>query len=195
MKRVILLGCGGHARSVASTLVDNDPNVQIIFIDDNAGEDEYILGFPVVRCFDPAGEHLHVAIGDNLEREKLSSGNETVRVISNRAIIQTEAEIGAGSFVGVLAYVGPRASIGKGCIINTACVVEHDSRVGDFSHISVHTTVAGYCVIGRRCFVGAGAVIRDHVSIGDDVIVGAGAVVVSDIAEPGVYTGCPAKRF
>jgi serine acetyltransferase len=33
------------------------------------------------------------------------------------------------------------------------------------------------------------------VRIADDIVVGAGAVVLDDLAEPGVYAGVPARRL
>ena len=46
--------------------------------------------------------------------------------------------------------------------------------------------------IGSRVSIGSNATILP-VSICDDVVIGAGAVVTSDITEPGIYAGNPAK--
>jgi len=43
--------------------------------------------------------------------------------------------------------------------------------------------------------LGAGATVRDGRCIGDDIVIGAGAVVVSDLIQPGVYVGVPAKSL
>jgi len=47
--------------------------------------------------------------------------------------------------------------------------------------------------VGDHCFIGARAVLTGGVKIGDGVVVAAGAVVVRDCLEPGVYAGVPAK--
>jgi UDP-N-acetylbacillosamine N-acetyltransferase len=83
--------------------------------------------------------------------------------------------------------------VGQGVIINTGAIIDHETSVGDFSHISVGATLAGRCRVGHRVMVGVGASVRDGCSIGDDIIVGVGSVVVSDLLEPGVYLGLPAK--
>ena len=40
--RLRIIGCGGHARSIADVAVSNDPTIQIVFYDKNAEIDEKI---------------------------------------------------------------------------------------------------------------------------------------------------------
>jgi acetyltransferase-like isoleucine patch superfamily enzyme len=42
--------------------------------------------------------------------------------------------------------------------------------------------------------VGAGATVIQYVSICQECVVGAGAVVIKDISEPGIYVGNPARK-
>ena len=47
--RYLIYGCGGHSRSVCNVLLEiEEENPEIVFIDDNARDDEKIWGFPVV---------------------------------------------------------------------------------------------------------------------------------------------------
>src|SRR5262245_5867120 len=85
------------------------------------------------------------------------------------------------------------ASIGR-ATINTHALVEHECSVGSYSHIAVNATIAGRSKVGDHVFVGAGATVIDGVHIADRVTVGAAATVVMNIAEPGTYVGCPARR-
>jgi serine acetyltransferase len=50
-------------------------------------------------------------------------------------------------------------------------------------------------VIGDCVYIGTNAVIREGVHICDGVTIGAGAVVLNDITESGVYAGVPAKKI
>ena len=69
----------------------------------------------------------------------------------------------------------------------------NDTRL--FSTVDLATSLAGGVTLGRRCWVGIGACIIEGIKIADDVVIGAGAAVVEDITEPGVYVGVPARRI
>ena len=64
-----LLGCGGHARSIADVILANDSEANIIFVDNAARDGEIILGFPVVRDAPTEARAFVPAIGDNEQRE------------------------------------------------------------------------------------------------------------------------------
>lgn len=207
MKRIAIIGCGGHARSAADIIMDSFPCCEISFYDENAAAGEHILnkyeksGVPVypLEALESTDTALFIAIGDNKQREEYSEKYGTygniASVISKRAYISPFAKTGQGCFVGHGAHIGPEALVGDYAIINTAAVVEHEVMIGAFSHISVKAAVCGRCRIGRNVFVGAGAVIRDNIKICDNVTIGAGAVVVKDITSPGIYAGVPAVRL
>ena len=59
--------------------------------------------------------------------------------------------------------------------------------------MSVGAHVAGMVSIGRETWIGAGATIKNCIHITGKCMIGAGAVVVSDITQPGTYFGIPAK--
>jgi len=200
-KTLVIHGCGGHARSVASA-VKGQWNV--VFVDANARPGEIILGCPVFRSTDqvPGAERAahHVALGLLAEKKALfeslrDEGVSLPVLIAPDAVIAEGAEIGDGTFVGIGAYVGPNARIGANTIVNTHAVVEHDVVVGDHTHISINAAVAGYSRIGSEVMIGAGATVIDKLRVGDRIVVGAGAAVVRDLTEPGTYVGVPAKRL
>ena len=197
-----IIGCGGHARSVADVLLDMEPDCKITFWDDNAKLNEKIYlhdrKFDVFNYKDlKNSDKIFVAIGDNRIRNKISNERriESKNIISQHAYVSRSAMMSTGNFIGNGAYVGPQVKIGNGNIINTHAVVEHESVIGDFCHISVNSTVCGRCKIGSNVFIGAGATVIDKITICNNVIVGANCVVTRDIAEPGVYVGCPVQRI
>jgi acetyltransferase-like isoleucine patch superfamily enzyme len=49
--------------------------------------------------------------------------------------------------------------------------------------------------VGSFSMIGAGATVIQGRKIVAGCVVGAGATVVSDLAEPGVYAGTPARRI
>lgn len=187
-----LLGCGEHARSVADVICDNAPKARILFVDAAARPEERIYGFEVISQLPADALNICPARGDNRIRQELAEGLDLASVVSLRARVSPYAHLDSGVFIGCGAYVGPSAKVGRGSIVNTHAIVEHSSVVGAFCHIAPNATICGSCHIGDGAFIGAGVIVKDRIRICAGVTVGAGAVVVSDITQPGIYVGCPA---
>lgn len=194
-QQLVLLGCGGHARSVADVALFNTPNLRLLFVDENARDNETIWGFSVVKHLPKDATDIHIAFGSNEARERLYVEHNPKSVISKKAHFGKNTTIGKGCFIAHLAYVGPDVTVGNTTILNTACVVEHEVRIGNFCHIAPNTTICGRVTIGDSVWVGVGGIIKEGVTIADNVTIGAGAVVVADITEAGTYVGVPAKRL
>jgi UDP-N-acetylbacillosamine N-acetyltransferase len=195
---LVLLGFGGHARSVADVALTAG-YTQLWFVDDNAAEGERFLEFPVRKFMPRQGDWSYIpCAGDNRRREaqirELIEANLPIAtIISPTATIGHGATVGQGSFIGHHAHIGPLAKVGKACIVNTGGIVEHDCAVGDCVHVSVNSILAGRSSLGDRVFLGAGAVVIDGISVTSDVTIGAGGVVAASIEAPGTYAGVPAR--
>lgn len=196
---LLIFGFGGHARSVAEVAMAFGI-VDFCFVDINARENEFFLGFPVIKQWDgdlPEGWLAFSAVGDNFLRKQDCERIKTLgwplaSLIAPSAIIGVGSTIAEGCMVAHNAYIGPMASIGSASIINTGAIVEHECKIGNFVHVSVNTTVAGRSAIGDYSFIGAGATVIDSIIICEDVTVGAGSLVIRNIDRPGVYFGSPA---
>ena len=200
--RIIIFGCGGHARSVANAIREIDDQTEILFVDNNVKENEIILGFRTEQGYDiEENDKYIIAVGDNMVRSRLyhkirkAGRGCCISVISVRALIGKEADVGNGTFVAHNAYLGPQSKAGIDTIINTGSIIEHEAVIGNHTHIAPNVTVCGRSKIGNYVFCGAGSTIIDKVNICDGVTVGAGAVVVKDITEPGIYVGVPARKI
>ena len=199
-RKLLILGFGGHARSVADVALACGYD-ELVFVDEHARDGENFLGHPVTADIDPyVGQDwvLFPAAGDNRKREAQcftawELGFTIATLLSPKASIGAGASISAGCFVGHHAHVGPMARLGRACIINTGAIVEHECLVGDFCHVSVNAAIAGRSRLGDYSMLGAGATIIDQVLVGNDVLIGAGAVVCRSIEIPGTYVGVPAK--
>lgn len=194
-----IIGCGGHARSVADILLSSTPNTSIVFIDSSARANEFILGYPVLRNKSISKEEqTFIAIGDNQERYDYflkNTGHHYINIISSKAYISPFAKIQTGIFIGNFVHIGPEASIGQFTILNNGAIIEHEVTIGEFSHIAPNVAISGRCHIGNHVFVGVGATIKNNVRVCSNVIIGAGATVIHDIIEPGTYVGTPAKKI
>jgi len=189
---LVIMGCGGHARSVADVALDLGV-AELRFVDASARAGEAILGFPVSDRIPAAVEGWQgmPASGDGATRRKqvdelAQRGFPIATLIARDAYVSRAARVGPGAFVAHGAHVGPEAVIGDGAIINTGAVVDHESEVGAYGHVSVNAVVAGRCRIGVEVMIGAGAVVIDGISIADYVL-------VEDLTARGTYAGNPAR--
>lgn len=198
---LLILGFGGHARSVAD--VARDLGIaEMAFVDPGARAGQAFSGFPVFGAVPeplPPGWTVFPAAGDNAVRQRQVEGAAAQGLlmeplISRRAYVGLGATVLPASFIAHHAHIGPMATIARGALINTGAIVDHDSRVGEFTHIAVNATIAGGCNIGSLVFIGAGATVIHNVDIVNGVTVGAGSTVIDDITEPGVYVGSPVRR-
>jgi sugar O-acyltransferase (sialic acid O-acetyltransferase NeuD family) len=198
MEMIIIYGCGGHARSVADVLLSIDSGASMIFVDQNAEENEKIMGIDVKAFFDLKTEHYFVAIGDNNKRKikfnEIKSDN-LISVISSQAYVSRTAAVSPGCFVGNFCHIGPQTEIGLNTIINTASIVEHEVKIGKYCHVSSNVTIAGRSILGDFVFLGTGSIVKDNISICSNVIIGAGSTVITNILIPGTYVGTPAKKI
>ena len=198
MKRLLIIGAGGHGK-VAADIARLNGYQEIAFLDDNpevrrCGEYPVIGTSQAVKDMD--GD-VFVAIGHGETRHVVqrSVSSERIATLIHPNAVVSDAQIGPGTVVMAGVVINPGARIGKGCIINTSSSVDHDCRVADYVHVAVGAHIAGSVVIGDGTWIGAGATVSNNVSICPGCMIGAGAVVVNDIMEPGTYAGVPAKRL
>ena len=201
MKKLIILGAGGHGRVIAD-IAEKNGYGDIAFLDDST--EAYKCGdYPVVglcRDFYKYDCDFIVGIGNSkvrmtLQEQLLDAGKSVAVLIHPSAVIGKGVNIGCGSVVMAGAVINPGAVIGRGCIINTCSSVDHDCAVEDFAHISVGAHLAGSVHVGKGTFIGIGAVVVNNIDIADNCIVGAGAAVIRNIDKKGTYAGVPAKKI
>ena len=194
-EKILLIGCGGHARSIIDTIeslgtyeicgfVANEYNkyksYKVIGTDDDL---QSIYSTGVHNAFICIGY-----FGNENKREALycklkSIGYNLPIIIDSTANIAKDAEIGEGTFVGKNVIVNANSYVGKMVILNTASIIEHDCYIGDFTHISVNSVICGGCEIKDNVFVGANTTIIQGVHIGSGSIIGAGSVILNNVMD------------
>ena len=204
-RKLLLIGAGGHCKSVLDCVLSSGAYDAIGIINDQRIS---ILGVPVVgsdgdltSLFKNGWTDAFItvgSVGNTATRRRLYEmikkiGFTIPSVIDNTATIAKCTQISEGSFVGKKAVVNTGASLGCCSIINTGAIVEHDCVVGDFSHVSPGTVLCGQVRIGHDTHIGAGAVVRQLISIGNNVLIGAGSIVVKDIQDGQTAYGNPCK--
>lgn len=133
--------------------------------------------------------------GPGLKRELVLAwgGHRFQSVRASDSWIDESASIADGTVIAPGAVVSVRTEIGPHVLVNLGASVSHDTLVGAYATISPGVHIAGGCRIGDGVFLGIGAIVSDGVSIAPGSVIGAGAVVLTDIDECGVYVGAPAR--
>jgi len=199
-KQVYILGAGGHAKVVISTLQAKGYQVAGIYDDDPALLNTFILNVPVIgsirnlsRDFSEAAA---VGIGDNNTRRQIVQqfpDCKWVTVVHPSAVIDPSAELGVGTVVFAGAIVQSHVKIGNHVILNTTCSVDHDCVVKNFCHLAPKACLAGIVTIEEGVFMGISSVAIPQVKIGAWSIIGAGCVVIREMPSKVTAVGVPAR--
>ena len=195
MEDIIILGFGGHAKSVADSIFRTG-NYNIVGYLDIAERDsqyKYLGTDNELQSLYRKGIHM-AALGvgfmggtdgrDSLVQRVKSIGYGLPVIIDTSATLAKDVIIGEGTFVGKNAVINAGARVGNFSIINTGAIVEHDNRIGDYSHISVGAVLCGNVCIGKHTMIGANTTIIQGCKIGDQCIIGANRTVLSDANIP-----------
>lgn len=204
MKRIALIGQGGHAKVIKDMIYANKHFKIIAFFDDkyqslDKHEEIYygpISSIPILMK--EVEFKLIIAIGNNVVRKKIVEQlhfNDDCyeSVIHHTAVISESATIGRGTVIMPNVIINADTIIGRHAIVNTASVVEHDNCIGDFVHIGPNATLTGTVTIDDGTQIGAGATIIPNLVIGNWSMIGAGATVIHNIPSRCTAVGLPAK--
>lgn len=200
MNRLIIIGAGGQGKVIADVALKIG-YTNICYIDDHAKGD--VMGFPIIGTkteierLNNGNTDFIVGIGNNAIRKTIAEMYNVnwVSIVHPSAQIAFNTEIGKGTAIMANAVVNVCATIGEHCIINTGAIVEHDNVIENYAHISPNVVLGGTVRIGSLTHVGIGATVKNNTDICSDCIIGAGAVIVKNIKEPGIYVGVPAKKI
>jgi sugar O-acyltransferase (sialic acid O-acetyltransferase NeuD family) len=186
--RLLVVGSGGHGRSVAEAAELSGQFEVVGFLDDSLPAGEAVLGLPVLGPVASMAHHrvtadqAIVAIGNNAVREKLmqqlaEAGIALATVVHPRACVSPSAVVGEGSAIMAGAIVGTEARLGVGSIVNCGAVVDHHATVQDFGHLGVNASMAGGTVLGHGAWMQAGAALGYGVKIPSAVTLHPGETV------------------
>lgn len=190
MKRLLIVGAGGHGRSVAEAVLARGEFVVVGFLDDAFPELERVWEIPVLGTVADSAQWrgvvdcAFVALGNNELRQRVvaglrASGFSLATVLHPRAIVSPTALIGEGSAIMAGAIIGTEARLGEGVIVNCAAVVDHHGHVGDFGHLGVNAAMAGGSVLGATAWMKAGSALGYGVEIEAGFVLEPGEVVKS----------------
>lgn len=189
MSHTIIIGAGGHARSVAARWQEfaalfHPHVVDVLF---HHSDDDIPPGAMLINgvgnkpTSTDSGLKLRAGIFNRFGRDRFwNVGMEPL--YESRGVQRMHNVV-----------INPGARIGDNVILNTGCIVEHDAVIGNHCHIAPGAIVLGGVQIGSLVHVGAGAVVLPGLTIGDGAVIGAGAVVIRDVPAGATVVGNPGR--
>ena len=192
---LVVLGAGGHAKVVVSTLLACGSAVAAVFDDDTTKWGQKIQGVVVGRMEPDRVGRAVIAIGDNAQRREFARGAQFQweTVIHPSASVHPSAKIGCGTVIFAGAIVQPDVVIGDHVIVNTGATIDHDCVIGDYAHLAPGVHLAGMVQVGEGALLGIGCVALPGVKIGAWSTLGAGAVLLHHLADGVRAAGVPAQ--
>lgn len=162
MKKLLIIGAGGHGRVVGE--VAEACGYEIAFLDDQPGEG--VIGTVsdidgVKNSFD----EFFVGIGNNSKRQALQEeleqkGLSIATLVHPTAYISPTAFINAGAVIEPRAIVNTNSVIGKGCIISVGAIVDHDADIGAYVHVNAGAICKGGARVEPGTKLEAGEVVH-----------------------------------
>ncbi len=206
-KEIILIGGGGHCKSVIEVIESTSMYHIAGILDEQTSVGQYVSGYAITGTDNDipklieAGFVFHITVGhikSALARESIyeritRAGGQLPVIIASTATVSKRAKIGAGSIVMHKAFVNADATIGKNCIINTGAVLEHDTTIGNHCHVSTGAYLNGGCTVHEKTFIGSSSVVVQGTTIAASNIIAAGAVVTTSTQPGYLYAGVPAQ--
>ena len=207
-KNLLLIGGGGHCKSIIESLSRNNDFDKIAIVDLVEKTGTTVLGVTVIGCDNDLSDlyksfkYGFVSIGTigntstkiGLYNKINNIGFIIPNIIDITSIVSNYTKLGTGVYIGAKSFVNANTTIGNGAVINTNSIVEHDCEIGDFCHVAPGATVCGNVRIGNNTHIGAGTTIKQGVNIGESVMIGIGSVVTKNIASNITAYGNPCRE-
>jgi len=199
MKKIILIGAGGHCKSCID-VIEKEKKFKIIGIIDNKKKG-FFLKYKILgkdNCLKKyykktyyilisVGQIKNFQVRENLFKKIKKIKFKFATVVSPMSYVSKHALIDEGSIIMHGSIINAGARIGKNCIINTKSLIEHDVTIGDHCHISTETTINGGVLIKKRTFIGSRSIIKNNISIGEGSIVGANLYINKNLKKKLIY--------
>jgi len=209
-KKLIIIGNTSNAR-LAKFYFTTDSDYEVVafsvdrqYINGNEFEGLEVVAFEEIELHYPASKcDAFVAVGYtemNKIREKLYNackvkGYTMANYISSHCTFLTQIPTGDNCFILEDNTIQPYVKIGNDVVLWSGNHIGHDVTIEDHNFITSHVVVSGFVTIKRNCFIGVNATLRDSITIAPETLIAAGAIIMKDTEEKGVYLATRSTLF
>lgn len=199
MKKIIMIGAGGHAAELRDYINHSNaarPLQQIVvlgYIDDEENNyyhyefseeylgaiENHVIRKDVFYLMGIANLDYRRSIIESFKSNKA----KFIGLIHPTAIISPTAEFGEGVVISHNASVGAKVIIGDFNMLNSRCTIGHDTIIGDYNFISPQVAISGYTKIGDENLIGTNSCTIPNMVIGNRNRIAAGMVVYKPVGD------------
>ncbi|MCK6483136.1 MAG: acetyltransferase [Phycisphaerae bacterium] len=202
MSQLLIFGAGDIARLACHYFSrDSEHGVVAFAVDASHRAADAFEGRPLIdwedapRRYPPDDFRVFVALSyarmNRTRAEKVAAaraaGYSLVSYVSSRCTYLADEPPGDNCFILEDNTIQPFVRIGENVTLWSGNHVGHDSVIGDHVFVSSHVVISGHVSIGPYCFLGVNATLRNGIALAPCTLVGAGAAVMQDTVEGGVY--------
>jgi sugar O-acyltransferase (sialic acid O-acetyltransferase NeuD family) len=210
MAKLVIFGAGDIARMAHYYFTrDSDHDVVAFTVDRAYRKQDTFLDLPVIDFemvadrYPPQTYRMFIAVSyakmnkvraDKYYRAK-ELGYQLVSYVSSKCTFLTDHPVGQNCFILENNTIQPFAKIGENVTLWSGNHIGHDSTIGDHCFITSHVVVSGNVQIQPYCFIGVNATLRNSITIAPETLISAGAIVMKNTVEKGVYVSKRAELF
>lgn len=210
MSKLVIFGAGDIARLAYFYFTrDSEHEVAAFTVDQKYRQTDTFLDLPLIpfeevsKSYSPAEHKMFVALSyarmNKLREEKYhqakAKGYSLLSYVSSRCSFLTDHPVGDNCFILEDNTIQPFVKIGNDVTLWSGNHIGHDAIIEDHCFLASHIVVSGYVRIGNNCFIGVNATLRNSITIAPETLIGAGAVIMKDTVEKGVYLPQRAELF
>lgn len=210
MAKLVIFGAGDIARLARYYFTrDSEHEVVAFAVDKQYLKGDVFLDLPlldfeeVVERYPPETHRMFIALSytkmNKVRAEKYHQakelGYELVSYVSSKCSFLTDNPLGENCFILEDNTIQPFVKIGNNVTLWSGNHIGHDSVIEDHCFITSHVVVSGHVHIHQHCFVGVNATLRNSITIAPETLIGAGAIIMKDTIEKGVYIPQRAELF
>lgn len=194
IKKILIVGGGGHAVSCIDLLSNNINYTISGYIDINQNDSlklKYLGNEEQLEIIKKDYDYALIAIGQiknlKIREEKYfllkSFGFKLPNILSNISYLSNNIIIGDSNSIFHNVIINSSSIIGNNNIFNTRSLIEHEVIIGNNNHISTGVIINGSSKIGNNNFIGSGVVINNNLSIGNNCIIGSSVNIKKNVKD------------
>ena len=210
MAKLVIFGAGVIARMAHYYFTRDSEHEVVAFTVDqqyrpaDTFQDLPLLPFEeITNTYSPAEFKMFVGLGyarmnkarEAKYHEAKAKGYELVSYVSSRCSFLTDHPVGDNCFILEDNTIQPFVKIGNNVTLWSGNHIGHDAVIEDHCFLTSHVVVSGFTRIGHHSFLGVNATLRNDITIAPETLIGAGAIIMKDTVEQGVYLPERARLF